>query len=760
MLAIRPWPALFAVAWLAALATGFSPASGWAQQGQLQQAEGGAEAGADTGQDQTVSIDRLEELVSTLEDADQRAVFLDNLKALIAAEKGVQDEAAGTIEQTGLASLNVMGALDRGIKSLDDSLTSLLSDLHHGGGLTAWFDHQVSDPDTVGRWLDTSWQLALVVVAGAAVGWGLNLALRGQVRRLEQQTPASWIDRLGMALLRCLLLLVPVLGLAGAAYGVLALLPGNDMLVAIAMPLIAAVLLGRALLIVVRTVYAPMLPGLRIVPMSDRLSAYLYVWSSRFIVVFVYGAGLAAIVLGLGIPDSSYGLLIRVLGLVLVGMVFVFVLQVRRPVATWIREHPQSGGARMLRHRVADIWHILAMLLIVAIYIVWALELEGGFGFLVRGSIISVVAMFVALVVSSGLRSGLDRLFSLREDLTQRFPRLERRVNRYVAVLHWLLNVVVWLVALAIIFEAWKIDVVSVVATPAGAAIIGHIVVIAVTLLVAVVVWELADGFITSRIAPGHQGAANARLRTLLPLSRNIVLVTICTITAITILSELGVDIGPLLAGAGVIGLAIGFGAQALVRDVITGGFIMFEDQVQLGDYVEAGGKMGTVEALSIRTMTMRDLDGYVHIVPFGEVATVTNMTRDFGYAVIDVGVAYQENTDHVLEVIREVDKEAREDETLAEHLVGDLEVFGVHALDASQVTLRVRVKTLAGYQWGVRREYFRRIKLRFDRDGIEIPFPHMTVYFGEVRGGKTPPAHLRIDTGELDLPVASGPAT
>jgi small conductance mechanosensitive channel len=146
--------------------------------------------------------------------------------------------------------------------------------------------------------------------------------------------------------------------------------------------------------------------------------------------------------------------------------------------------------------------------------------------------------------------------------------------------------------------------------------------------------------------------------------------------------------------------------------------------------------------------------------VPFGEVATVTNMTRDFGYAVIDVGVAYQENTDHVLEVIREVDKEAREDETLAEQLVGDLEVFGVHALDASQVTLRVRVKTLAGYQWGVRREYFRRIKLRFDRDGIEIPFPHMTVYFGEVRGGQTPPAHLRIDTGELDVPVASESAT
>jgi small conductance mechanosensitive channel len=139
-----------------------------------------------------------------------------------------------------------------------------------------------------------------------------------------------------------------------------------------------------------------------------------------------------------------------------------------------------------------------------------------------------------------------------------------------------------------------------------------------------------------------------------------------------------------------------------------------------------------------------------VHIVPFGEVAAVTNMTRDYGYALIDVGVAYQENTDHVLEVIKEVDKEARRDEALAERLVGELEVMGVHALDASAVTLRVRIKTLAGHQWAVRREYFRRIKIEFDRVGIEIPFPHMTVYFGEMRGGRTPPAHLRIDAGDI----------
>jgi len=218
-----------------------------------------------------------------------------------------------------------------------------------------------------------------------------------------------------------------------------------------------------------------------------------------------------------------------------------------------------------------------------------------------------------------------------------------------------------------------------------------------------------------------------------------------------TILSELGVNIGPLLAGAGIVGIAVGFGAQTLVKDIITGAFMLFEDQFSVGDWIDAGGKTGGVESISIRTVRLRDIDGYVHTVPFGEITALTNMMRDFGYAVIDVGVAYKENTDHVLEVIREVDAQAREDEEFAERLAGDLEVMGVTELGDSAVTLRVRVKTVAGFQWGVRREYLRRIKLRFDEVGIEIPFPHMTVWFGEMKGGALPPvAHVRLDAETL----------
>lgn len=739
---------------LAIAVVAVTPVVGQAQQAQLQEVEGGQTSGADTDQGTTVTIGQLEELVSTLEDDDERAVFLDHLKALIAAEQGADgdDTASGDRDP----SLRIIDDVTVGIDKLDDNLGNLLTDFSEGGGLAAWLDHQTSDPDRVELWVEALWQLLIIAVAAGVVGWLVRTLLRSHVRRLEDHETASWIGRFGMTLLRLTLLLVSVAAMAGGAYGAMAFLPLNSLAGAIATPIVLAVIFARALLILANCGLAPLVSRLRLLPLADRQAAYLYVWTARTIAVVVYGICLAEVLLALGVPDSVYIFVTRVLGLLLVAMSFVFIMQVRKNVADWIREHPSTGGAQVLRNRVADIWHVIAMSMVVAIFIVWLLEVEGGFGFLVRGSVISIFALFVAMIASTGIRSGLDRLFSIRDDLRTRFPGLNRRANKYVSVLHWILNVGVWFVAIVVVLEAWRIDALAILATPEGIAVFGHIVNLAIIVFVAIVVWELGDGLITNRIAPSVDGTTSARLKTLLPLMRKVLLAAICTITVITILSELGIDIGPLLAGAGVVGLAIGFGAQALVRDIITGAFILFEDQVQVGDYVEAGGKMGTVELLSIRTLQMRDLDGYVHIVPFGEVTSVTNMTRDYGYAVIDVGVAYQENTDHVLEVIKQVDKEAREDEMLAERMVGELEVFGVHSLDDSSVTVRVRIKTLAGYQWGIRREYFRRIKMKFDEVGIEIPFPHMTVYFGEIRAGHTPPAHLRIDAGDMK-PVGGG---
>ncbi len=235
----------------------------------------------------------------------------------------------------------------------------------------------------------------------------------------------------------------------------------------------------------------------------------------------------------------------------------------------------------------------------------------------------------------------------------------------------------------------------------------------------------------------------STRKLTLLPLLRNIIRIALVLIAGMIVLTQLGINIGPLLAGAGVIGLAIGFGAQTLVRDIITGAFLLMEDSIAVGDWVEAGGHAGEVEKLTVRTVTLRDLSGTVHVVPFGDVTSVTNYNREYGYAMIDAGVAYRENYGHVVQALQDVALELRQDEIWGPDIIGDLEVFGLNNISDSAVEIRVRMKTRPLRQFAVRRAFLERMKQTFDERGIEIPFPHRTIWFGTGKDGQAPPLRL-----------------
>lgn len=206
----------------------------------------------------------------------------------------------------------------------------------------------------------------------------------------------------------------------------------------------------------------------------------------------------------------------------------------------------------------------------------------------------------------------------------------------------------------------------------------------------------------------------------------------IWTMAVIMGLREVGFDIGPLLAGAGVAGLAIGFGAQNLVRDVVSGFFMLMEDQIRVGDVAEINGTGGLVEQVNLRTTVLRGLDGTVHVFPNGSVNTLSNLTMGFSFYVFDMGVAYKEDTDHVIKVMREVARKMLDEEEFKAIIVEPLEVLGVDRFADSAVVIKARVKTRPGKQWTVGRELNRRFKQTFDELGIEIPFPHVSVYVGE----------------------------
>ena len=244
-----------------------------------------------------------------------------------------------------------------------------------------------------------------------------------------------------------------------------------------------------------------------------------------------------------------------------------------------------------------------------------------------------------------------------------------------------------------------------------------------------------------------HLGGAEAERRaaTVGRVIRYLVALVIGAIAFMLVLAELGISLAPILGAAGVVGLAIGFGAQSLVKDYFTGFFLLFEDQIRTGDVVNVAGIGGLVEDVTLRHVRLREYDGNVHFVPNGLITSVTNMSRGFAQAVMDIGVAYREEVDEVIGVMREVGAALRADPKFEPMILDDREVAGVERLDDSAVVLRCRFKVAPLQQWTIRREYFRRIKAAFDAHGIEIPYPHTTLYAGVGKDGSAPELPMRV---------------
>jgi len=272
---------------------------------------------------------------------------------------------------------------------------------------------------------------------------------------------------------------------------------------------------------------------------------------------------------------------------------------------------------------------------------------------------------------------------------------------------------------------------------------------IAGAVVVALVLWSLLR-LVVRRIErslgqpqPGALTVSEQRTRTLVGLLRRVGRVIIVMIFLFMLMSAIGLDLGPLLAGAGVVGLAISFGAQSLVKDVISGLFILIENQFAVGDVVRIEGVSGAVETMTLRMVALRDVHGVVHIVPNGQITKVSNLTRTWSRVVLDVGVAYKEDTDHVSEVMREVGRELWEDPDWRPLLVEPAEVPGIEKFDTGSVTIRMTAKTLPLKQWDVARELRRRLKRRFEAENIEVPVASQTLLWD---GGEPPPHAHSVD--------------
>ncbi len=345
---------------------------------------------------------------------------------------------------------------------------------------------------------------------------------------------------------------------------------------------------------------------------------------------------------------------------------------------------------------------------------------------------LSVLSVLTALLFGYGLTLGLRNMFAA---VGRRFHSFGARSTGRLRLASALVHALVWSVALGAVMSVWGVDVLAWAAGP-GASFIGLALRVSIVAGGAIVAWEfsaIAIGSWFNRAAQRADGLRRAaQLRSLAPMLRSAVRVAIATFAGMVIIAQLGVEIAPLLAGAGVVGIAVGFGAQTLVKDYLTGFSLILEDIVSVGDIVRIGDNGGLVEVMALRTIRLRDFDGTLHVIPYSEAQTVHNLTKTFSYYVFDLPISYDSDIDRALELMRAVGLQLQAEAAFKNDILEPIEVVGVDSLADSAVLLKARIKTAPVKQWNIGREYNRRIKLAFDKAGIEIPAPRVKLLFSD----------------------------
>lgn len=591
-------------------------------------------------------------------------------------------------------------------------------------------------------------QLAIVAAATLVAFWILKSIAARVFRAMARGADGrGWIRRTALLLGSNLVDALSIVLAWGGGYAVaLALGEGGRMSVQQSLFLNAFLLIEMAK-VVLRGILAPRFGALRLVPMTDDTARYWYFWSARLVGLLGYGLLLVVPIVNANISFVvGRGLRLLIVFASAVAAV-ILVLANRRPIRGALESRhdrlPDDLIGRLLAS-LGKVWHLLAVLYIVVLTVLWTSRPRDALGFMLGATLQSAAAIAAGTIVMVLISKAIAGGIRLPDELKQRLPLLEPRLNTFVPTILKGVRLIVFAAVLVAIGEAWHLlDLVDWLATEAGRELSGRVTSAVLIVLLSILIWLAVSSWIEYRLNPNVGRAPTARERTLLALFRNAFLIVVLVVGAMLALAELGVNIGPLLAGAGVLGLAIGFGAQKLVQDIITGAFIQVENAMNEGDVVTVAGISGVVEKLTIRSVGLRDLSGVYHLIPFSSVDSVSNFMKGFAFHVAEIGVAYREKIPEVKALMQVAFDRLKETEHGAS-IIADLEMHGVTALADSSVVVRARIKTLPGSQWAVGRAFNEVVKEVFDENGVEIPFPHLTLYMGEAKDGTSPPLNVR----------------
>lgn len=644
-------------------------------------------------------------------------------------------------------------------KKVDDFTSSLRRSLRMQP-IMSWFQDVTTSPRRHNEGLAILRGLCVAVVPGIALDILFTLLLRRPARYLARRaTPQAdsyflpphkdrakkhlhaglswrgWSKRCYWAFLKFFMLLLPLAGFILLEIYLLSLglITSRAAHLAI-VGFTNAYICARLAQSVLTLLLSPQAPSLRLI----RIPSPYAQWGMRramILVLTIFGSFyLISSAEILGLSDTGSSVLIRIAALIIHLEIAVWIWQSRRVVGRWIAGAKDNKRFLSgLRQRIATVWHIFAILYVLALWVAWAVGVHNALLFTMR----AILVAFIALLLGRATQIGAHKLFLRVFPEEGAETKIERsiflaRVKVYTPLIRFLFRAIVILLILALMLEGWGVDAVNwLFHNTISHALLSAVSSIVITVTVAILCWEFATYQLDKRIETLNQTNRTrqaARLRTLSPMLRAALGVVVVMLALIIGLSRIGVNTSGLLAVSSVVGIAVGFGSQKLVQDVITGLFLLFEDAVQVGDSVSLGGLSGTVERLSIRTIRLRGGDGSVNIIPFSSVTTVTNQTRDFSLAQISIMVGYKENVDRVTALLKDIGAQMRSEPGWSVMIRDDVQIFGLDAFGELGLVITGQIRTGPGQHAAVRREFQARVQKRFADAGIEMPYRHQTL--------------------------------
>jgi small-conductance mechanosensitive channel len=659
------------------------------------------------------------ELVSRLSDEEVRRLLLQQLDRAAAqpAEKQQARSATG-----------MLGAVNRGAGAARDGVVELVTAVATMPAAVGGVVGKLSEPDGIGVLAMALGMFVLALVVAAVVELVVRRASRGWREDLRTRASEGLLSDAVRLLMRAALEVGYVLVFGAIVLGIFLMLwQGHEGRRILLLGLLGAVVIARIVAALANLLLAPARPEARLLPLDDASAATLTRAVTAVAALFGLIVATKNTFLAAGSDLAHAEAIALVLGIAILGVCIVAVWRVRESIGELIR---RAGGNGPIANWVADLWPFAAIVYLLSVFFgrVW----EAITGVPGRGDgILSLVILVALPVVDFALSKALVSAAAARR--TEGPSILAGLVTSYEPVLRRLIHILVIAGGVLALGKIWDLDLFGMAERSVGGQIASALLGIGLVLLIAYIVWELARTAIDRRIAEESampEGSPTSRLRTLLPLLRIFIAITLVVMTVLSVLAALGVNIVPLLAGASIVGVAIGFGSQTLVKDVVSGAFFLMDDAFRVGEYIEVGDAKGTVEKITVRALFLRHHRGALNILPYGQITRLRNTSRDWMIMILEFRLALETDLKKVKKIIKTIGDEVAADPELGPALLSPLKSQGVTATDESSLTVRVKYMVKPGdVAFMIRRVAYEKILKMFKASGIEFASRRVEVY-------------------------------